>query len=152
MPSWWRRLYGAGPLHLLVLLGCFSVVGYATAQIKTDPNLPRILIWFAAAVIVHDLVAYPLYSLLDRVAHGVLGRLKAPRVSPLNYLRIPTLASCLLFAVYFPGIIRQGGPSLHAASGQSQHPYLGRWLLLTATAFAVSGVAYATRLIRTRRR
>ena len=152
MPSWWRRLYGAGPLHLLVLLGCFSVVGYATAQIETDPSLPRILVWFAAAVIIHDLVAYPLYSLLDRLAHGVLARLRAPRVSPLNYLRVPALASGLLFAVYLPGIIRQGGPSLRAASGQSQHPYLGRWLLLTATAFAISGLAYVTRLIRTRRR
>jgi hypothetical protein len=152
MPSWWRRLYGAGPLHLLVLLGCFSVVGYATVQIETDPNLPRILIWFAAAVIIHDLVAYPLYSLLDRVAHGVLARLRAPRISPLNYLRVPALASALLFGVYFPGIVRQGGPSLHAASGQSQHPYLGRWLMLTAIAFAVSGLAYVARLIRTRRR
>ena len=152
MPSWWRRLYGAGALHLLVLLGCFSVVGYATVQIKTDPNLPRILIWFAAAVIIHDLLAYPLYSLLDHVAHRVLRRLNAPRVSPLNYLRIPALASGLLFAVYFPGIVRQGGPALRAASGQSQHPYLGRWLLLTAAAFAISGLAYVTRLIQTRRR
>jgi hypothetical protein len=152
MPSWWRRLYGAGPLHLLVLLGCFSVVGYATVQIKTDPNLPRILIWFAAAVIIHDLVAYPLYSLLDHVAHRVLGRLQEPRVSPLNYLRVPALASGLLFAVYFPGIVRQGGPALRAASGQSQQPYLGRWLLLTAIAFAVSGLAYVAHLIRTRRR
>ena len=152
MPSWWRRLYGGGPLHLLVLLGCFSVVGYATVQIDADPNLPRILVWFAAAVIVHDLVAYPLYSLLDRVVHGVLDRLRAPRVSPLNYLRVPALASALLFAVYFPGIVRQGGPALRAASGQSQHPYLGRWLLLTAIAFAASSLAYRTRLIRTRRR
>jgi hypothetical protein len=152
MPSWWRRLYGSGPLHLLVLLGCFSVVGYAVVQIETDPNLPRILVWFAAAVIVHDLVAYPLYSLLDRVVHGAVGRLRVPRVSPLNYLRVPALGSGLLFAVYFPGIVRQGGSSLHAASGQSQQPYLGRWLLLTAIAFAISGLAYATRLIWTRRR
>jgi len=152
MPSRWRRLHGARPLHLLVLLGCFSIVGYATAQIKTDPSLPRILIWFAAAVIVHDLLAYPLYTLLDRVMRGILGRLKAPRVSPLNYLRVPALASGLLFAVYFPGIVQQGGPALRAASGQSQHPYLGRWLLLTATAFAISGLAYVTRLVRTRRR
>ena len=152
MPSWWRRLYGGGPLHLLVLLGCFSVVGYATVQIDTDPNLPRILVWFAAAVIVHDLVAYPLYSLLDHVVHGVLGRLRTPRVSPLNYLRVPALASGLLFAVYLSGIVRQGGPALRAASGQSQHPYLGRWLLLTAIAFAAGGLAYVTRLIRTRRR
>jgi len=152
MPSRWRRFYGAGPLHLLVLLACLAAVGYATAQIATDPSLPRILVWFAAAVIVHDLVAYPLYSLLDRVTHDALARLRTPRVSPLNYLRVPALASGLLLAVYFPGIVRQGGPALRAASGQSQHPYLGRWLILTAIAFALSGLAYVTRLIRTRRR
>jgi hypothetical protein len=74
------------------------------------------------------------------------------RRAQLNYLRVPALASGLMFAVYFPGIVRQGGRNLRAASGQSQQPYLARWLLLSAIAFAISALAYATRLIRTRRR
>ena len=144
MGSLLRRAYGAGPLHLLTLLSCFSLVGYAVTQLIGLPDVPRILVWFIGAIIAHDLVAYPLYSLADRVLRR---RLRTPLI---NYVRVPALASALLFAIYYPGIIRQGQPSLHAASGQNQQPFLGRWLLLTAVVFAVSGIAYAARVIPAR--
>ena len=148
MRSWIRRLYGAGLLHLLALLACFSLVGYAVTYLTVEPALRRVVIWFVAAVIAHDLIAYPLYSLADRVLRATLTRLHRPRVGPpvLNYIRIPALAGALLFVVYFPGIIRQGGGAYYAASGHTQRPFLDRWLLLTAVAFTVSAIAYAARL------
>ena len=42
--------------------------------------------------------------------------------------------------VFLPGIIQQGAPVYAAATGQTQEPFLGRWLLLTAAMFAVSAV------------
>jgi hypothetical protein len=148
MRSWIRRLYGAGPLHLLALLACFSLVGYAVTYLTVEPELPRVLIWFVAAVIAHDLIAYPLYTLADRTLRATLTRLHLPRGGPpvLNYIRVPALASALLFVVYFPGIIRQGGGAYYAASGHTQRPFLVRWLLLTAILFTVSVGVYIARV------
>lgn len=49
--------------------------------------------------------------------------------------------------VFLPGIIRQGAPTYLDATGQTQEPFLGRWLLLTAVAFGISAAAYAIRLV-----
>jgi hypothetical protein len=49
--------------------------------------------------------------------------------------------------VFLPDIIEQGVPTYWAATGQSQEPFLGRWLLLTAAMFAVSAVVYGVRLV-----
>lgn len=148
-----RRLYGAAPVHLLFLLGCFALAGYAAALIAHFAQAPRIAVWFAAAVIVHDLVLFPAYTLADRSLDGLLrGRRRAPRgsaaVSPRNYLRVPTLGSALLLVVFLPGIIRQGAGSYLAATGQTQAPFLTRWLLLSATLFALSALLYGTQVIR----
>jgi hypothetical protein len=153
MRSWIRRLYGASVLHLLTLLACFSLVGYAVTHLTVEPALRRVVIWFVAAVIAHDLIAYPLYTLADRALRTTLTRLHRPRGGPpvLNYIRIPALASALLFVVYFPGIIRQGGGAYYAASGHTQRPFLERWLLLTAILFTVSAVVYTARLAYARR-
>jgi hypothetical protein len=69
-----------------------------------------------------------------------------------NYIRVPALGAGLTLLIFLPGIIEQGGPTYHAATGQTQQPFLGRWLLLTAAMFAVSAVAYAARLAAARRR
>lgn len=52
--------------------------------------------------------------------------------------------------VFLPGIIRQGAPVYAAATGQTQDPFLGRWLLLTAAMFAVSAAVYGVRLAAAR--
>jgi hypothetical protein len=52
----------------------------------------------------------------------------------------------LTFLVFLPGIIRQGAGTYLAATGQTQEPFLGRWLLLTAVLFAISAVGYGIRL------
>jgi len=63
-----------------------------------------------------------------------------------NYLRVPALGCALLFLMFSPGIIQQGRLSYLAATGLTQQPYLGRWLLLTAALFTASALAYAIRL------
>lgn len=139
-----RRAYGAHPLQPILLIACFAVVGYVVSFLSGSSALPRLLIWFVGAVIAHDLIAFPVYALGDRIAGVALTRWPA-RLPLLNYIRIPAATSLLLLVVYLPGIIRQGQASYRAATGQTQQPFLGRWLLLTAVLFVVSAVVYAVR-------
>lgn len=158
-----RNLYGAGALHVLAMAACFSLVGYTVlvlgpAQLwNTEVWWQSIVVWFIGAAIAHDLVMFPLYALADRAYISLVTLLRRPRaaehraaghsaLSPLNYIRIPSLASALTFIVFFPGIIRQGAATYVAATGQTQDPFLQRWLLLTGAFFAVSAVCYAIRL------
>lgn len=76
-----RRLllwYGANPLHLLALLGCFALAGYAAARLVSSRPL-AVAVWFAGAVAGHDLLLMPLYSLADRSAMAAI-RHRAPRL------------------------------------------------------------------------
>jgi hypothetical protein len=150
-----RDVYGAHPLHLLTLVVGFALFGYTLATIKpatlwnTQTWWQSIAVWFAAAIIAHDLVLFPIYALLDRIllsTRRVHPRRGEPRVPVLNYIRIPAMASGLMLLVFLPGIIEQGAVTYAAATGQDQEPFLGRWLLLTAAMFAVSAVVYAIRL------
>ena len=105
------------------------------------------------AIIGHDLVLFPLYALADRLLTlPVEHRKRQPRVPAVNYVRLPALGSALTLLVFLPGIIEQGAPTYRAATGQTQDPFLGRWLLLTTAMFAISACAYAFRLAITRRR
>lgn len=145
------RAYGANPLHLLALLACFALTGYVASHLVANPLVVRIVIWFVAAVIAHDLVLFPLYALADRSVRGVLRILptvranRAPVVPPLNYVRTPALGAGLLLLLFLPGIIQQGRSTYLSATGQTQQPFLDRWLLLTGAMFAVSAVVYAVR-------
>lgn len=151
-----RGFYGAHPLHLLALLGCFALAGYVVSRVSSDPTWPTIALWFLSAVIGHDLVLFPLYALADRSLSAGLRALRpgrrrrpgalSPQVSAVNHVRVPILGTGLLFLLFFPGIIQQGQQSYLAATGQTQEPYLGRWLLLSAAMFAISAITYAGRL------
>lgn len=158
MPSAFSRLrafYGSHPLHLLVLLVCFALAGYAALRVAADPTFVNMITWFAAAVVAHDLVLFPLYALADHsLTAAVQRRHPAPRPRPpvLNHIRVPTLAAGLLFLLYFPGILQLGSGTFAAATGQTQEPFAGRWLLLTAGFFALSALIYAARLARSRPR
>jgi hypothetical protein len=159
MASRWRRIwrgYGADPLHLLALLACFAVAGYVALRLGHEPTLVRMLLWFAAAVVGHDLVLFPLYALADRSVSAALvairrrGVERHPMVWPLNYLRVPLIGAGLLLLIFFPGIVQQGQSTYRSATGQSQQPFLARWLLLSAAMVAISAVVYALRLRRVR--
>ncbi|MDN3358611.1 hypothetical protein [Actinomadura sp. DC4] len=150
-----RDFYGAGPLHLLALIGCFALAGYAALRTLANPSWPVMLAWFGGAVIGHDLVAFPLYALADRSLTRALRALWPRRtatppagqvtVPVVNHIRVPALGAGLLFLLFFPGIVRQGAATYTYATGRTQQPYLGRWLILVAAMFAVSAVVYAVR-------
>ncbi|MHB1535676.1 MAG: hypothetical protein ACYC1D_13935 [Acidimicrobiales bacterium] len=151
--AWLRRRYGAGPLHLLSLLACFALTGYVVDHMLAAPQGLRIVIWFAAAVIAHDLVLWPLYTLADRGSARLARRQpeRLPAVPWINHVRVPVVLSAVLLLVSFPLVLRLSEPIYHNASGLTEHPYLDRWLLVTGVAFAVSALLYALRLGRARR-
>jgi hypothetical protein len=142
--------YGAGPLHLLSLLACFALAGYAAVQFVASRPL-AVAVWFAGAVIGHDLLLVPLYSLADRSALAVI-RHRAPglpTVGWINYVRVPAALSGLLLLVWFPLIFRLTGV-YHASTTLSPDPYLWHWLAVTGALFLLSAVAFAVRLRGTR--
>ncbi len=163
MSTRFRRLYGGHPLHLLTLLASFALVGYVISVLGTKQLWngrvwwQSILVWFIAAILLHDVVLFPLYALADRSLgagwRAVTGRLpdRTPRVPPVNYVRIPVMASGLLFLMFFPGIIEQGKIAYHNATGLTQAPFLDRWLLISAALFGASALAYGIRLLLVRR-
>jgi len=156
--------YGDNPLHLLGTIAAWALAGYVVTVLgpqalwNTGVWWQSIAVWFLAAIIAHDLLLFPLYALADRSVTAALaavrGRRKgpSPQVSPLNYLRVPTLAAGLSLLLFFPGIIQQGQFSYVAATGQDQQPFFGRWLLLIAAMYGLSALAYAARLAVARRR
>jgi hypothetical protein len=153
-----KKRYGASPLHLISLLASFAVAGAAVVGWFQRPrDVASVLEWFGAAIVLHDLVLTPLYSLVDRITIGWLHRrvtrdqpAAARAVGPAPYLRVPAIVSGLLLAVFFPVIFGLGARTELVASGIPERAYLARWLLLTGSVFALSGVAYAVALARAR--
>lgn len=145
------RYYGAHPLHLLTMLAGFALLGYILVTFKLttlwNPNSwwQSIAVWFAAAVIGHDLILFPIYALADQILSRRAPK-PIPKVAIRNHIRIPAMGAALTLLIFLPGIIEQGAATYQAATGQTQQPFLGRWLLLTAAMFAVSALAYAARL------
>lgn len=143
--SAFRRAYGAGPLHLLALLGCFALAGAAALHVGQDPLRLRYLVWFVGAAVAHDLVLFPLYALLDRSATALVHRRRRAAPGSVNYVRAPALLSGLLLLVFAPVIFRRSEGAYGVASGLDQQVFLGRWLLITGGLFLGSAVLYALR-------
>jgi peroxiredoxin len=146
------RWYGASPLHLLAMIGSFALAGYAAAELLRH-NAVGILVWFVAAVIGHDLLLMPLYSLADRSATAVFRHrpLNLPAGPWINYLRVPAVLSGLLLLIWFPLIFRL--PSRFPVSTTLPlDPYLWHWLAVTGALFLLSATALALRLGAARRR
>ena len=146
------RWYGASPLHLLAMIGSFALAGYAAAELLRH-NPVGILVWFVAAVIGHDLLLMPLYTLADRSATAVFRHrpLKLPAGPWINYLRVPAVLSGVLLLIWFPLIFRL--PTRFPASTTLPlNPYLWHWLAVTGALFLLSATALALRLGAIRRR
>ena len=148
-----KELYGSGPRHVLAMLVAIALATYTLSELGVstlwagDVWWQTILVWFLGAVIVHDLLLFPLYAVADRVLQRGAGSPR-PRVPALNYFRVPLLASGLLLLLFFPGIIEQGESSYLRATGQTQEPFLERWLLLTGVFFGASALLYGVRYVR----
>jgi hypothetical protein len=140
------RWYGAGPLHLLTMLGCFALAGYAAAELLPN-NAIGIPVWFAGAVIGHDLILMPMYTVADRSAIAVFRhrRPQLPAVPWINYLRIPAALSGMLLLIWFPLIFRLPR-RFTLTTTLPLGPYLWRWLAVTGALFLLSATALAVRL------
>jgi len=138
------RAYGADPLHLLSHVAALALAAYAFTRIFAGGQPWNVVLWFAGAVLLHDAIAFPLYTALNRLALGRAGR-------SVNHVRVPALLSGCAFVVYFPLILGLGDGRYERATALSQDVYLGRWLLLCGAMFAVSALLYAVRARRAER-
>jgi hypothetical protein len=120
--------------HLIVL----PLVAWALLQLAQAGNAPRIFLWLAASVVLHDLVLLPFYGALDRIGR----RIARPAI---NYVRVPALISGLLLLVFLPAISGKGNGAFHGVSGLDYEGYLERWLLATAALFLGSALLYLRR-------
>jgi len=99
------------------------------------PHADRVAVWLLGAVILHDLVLLPSYSLLDLAARRLFG-------GAVNYVRVPAAIWLLLGLVYYPVIAGRGEAAFHRVSGLRFEGYLVRWLLSGAVLFSLSGALY----------
>ena len=135
-----RRLYGAGPAHLLAAVASFAVAAWALSRVLgllSDPV--RFLAWLAGAIVAHDLVLFPVYTALGLVTARVVAG------PALNHLRVPILLCALSLLVWFPLILHRNPAGYMRASGMSADVYLERWLLLSAALLVGSAVILALR-------
>jgi hypothetical protein len=155
-----RRLradYGASPLHLLAAVASFAIATYAFLEIVARPDALNTLIWFGAAILAHDLIAFPLYSLLGWIAGGPFripprGPEDPIRSMALNHLRVPAILSAFALVAWFPLVLGLSAERYQQKTAMTETAFLGRWLLLTGALFAVSAIALAFRVRLLRRR
>lgn len=165
-----RGWYGANPLHLIALIAAFALAGYAVNAVSAAGQLPGFALWFAVAIVGHDLLLFPLYSIADLSVRRLLPRWATRPARPtstagqastagpasiteppaklpfINHVRLPAGLSLLLLMVWFPLILGLSEANYRKASGLSTAPYLPRWLAITGVAFLISAVSYALRL------
>lgn len=147
----------AAPLRTLLLVASFALTAYAGVRLL-EGDVVGIVLWFVGAALLHDLVLLPLYTAFDQALQRVARRRRttaeaAPPAPPpgINYVRVPVFVSGILLLVWYPLVL---------GMAQRYEPYTGldlgvfweRWLLLTAGLFAASGLAFAARTLRGRRR
>ncbi|MBI5106542.1 MAG: hypothetical protein HZB46_16420 [Solirubrobacterales bacterium] len=138
------RRYGASPVHLLAHLLVLPLAAWAVLQVLDFRGARDVVVWFVAALVLHDLVLLPAYSALDRVWQ----RARVRGIPIVNHLRVPAFASAVTFLVFFPLILGKSDGNLRYVSGVQPSGYLGRWLLLVAAAWALSALVLAVRLVR----
>jgi hypothetical protein len=125
-------------VSLLAYLALLPLCAWALLEILGGRSAERIAIWLVAAVVVHDLVALPLYSGADRAAQSVLR-------GAVNYVRIPAALSLLMLIVFWATIAEKGEGAYHATSGATFQGHATRWLVVTAALFVGSGLLYLLR-------
>jgi hypothetical protein len=134
-----RARYGASPLHLLAHLAALALAAWALLQALQLGGADRIVLWLVGAVVLHDAVLWPTYTTLDRLARR--GRPAAWA----NYVRVPVGISALMLLVFFPVMCGKGEAAYTRVSGMTWEGYVGRWLLVSAALFLISGALYVAR-------
>ena len=147
-----KTKYGSDPFHLLLLLAAAAVAGYGVWHWLNAPTPIRLLVWFAAAVIGHDLIAFPVYTALDRLLIRLIAGadpgtvLTRFRRAAINHVRAPAFVSLLLLIMWYPIILKRSDGPYFAASGQHQDRGLTNWLLIVAILFAASLITFLARV------
>ena len=134
-----RQRYGSSPVHLAAHAAAFALAGWAVLQLIDVRRADNVLAWFLAALLLHDLLVLPAYSLLDRVAARVAG------ARSINYVRVPVVLSALLFLVWFPTILGRNDASFGRVAGFTRDDVLAHWLALSAGLFVASALLWAIR-------
>jgi hypothetical protein len=134
-----RARYAASPLHLLAHLAALALAAWALLQALDLGGANRIVLWLVGAVVLHDLVLWPAYTTLDRLAR------RGRPADWANYVRFPLGVSALLLLVFFPVMCGKGEASYTRVSGQTWEGYTARWLLVSAALFIVAGALYLAR-------
>lgn len=137
-----RRGYGASPLHLLAHAALLAAALWVVLQVVDLGRPDNVLLWFVGAILLHDVLALPLYTALDRAAQV------ATRGPAVNYVRVPVALSGLLLLVYFPLILDRSGVA--RLSGEEPVDYLSRWLIVSGLLFAGSALVFVVRRVRGR--
>lgn len=150
-----RRNYGAGPVHLLLILVSFVVALIACRKVYDADSMFwwRYAIWFVGAAIFHDLLLAPFYIAVDQLMKLV--HHKVPTLSPdrINYVRFPAVISGVLLLVFLPTITKHSPDTFRFAAGKGlDAPYFLRWVLITVGLFVGSGIVYAVGRLRAARR
>lgn len=148
-----RRVYGAGPGHLVAHVAALGLAGWSILEIAGVGGATTILLSFIGAVIAHDALVLPLYSAADRGARGVAavldrGGSARVRVRVINHLRVPFVPSAVTLLVFAPLIFGRGDQALERVSEMDPSGYGLRWVLLTVALFAGSAIVYAIRRSR----
>ena len=133
-----RARYGASPIHLLAHLILLPLIGWALLTVLDFRAASNVVLWLVCAVILHDLILLPAYSILDRLAQTLTP-------GSVNYVRVPAGLSLLMLLVFWSTIRGKGDGAFHYVSGLKYEGYFGRWLLVTAALFAVSGAVLLAR-------
>ena len=139
MSAFFRKRYGSTPLHLLAHGALFLVFAYVALQLFDARGVANIVAWFVAALILHDFVLLPFYTVLDRVGKRALGR------GAINYVRVPVAISLLLLLLFYPPIFGRNDGSFARVAAVEPSGYLERWLLTTAALFVLAAVLYVVR-------
>ena len=134
-----RRHYGSTPLHVLAHVAMFALTAWIALKVAGARGAMNVALWFAGALVLHDLVLLPFYSVLDRAAARAL---PGARV---NAVRVPAALSGLLLLLFFPPMLGRNDGSFARVAGVEPEGYLERWLLVTAALFAASALVYAAR-------
>jgi hypothetical protein len=134
-----RRAYGSSPVHLAAHAIAFAAAGWAILQLADLRRFDNVLAWFAAALVLHDLVLLPFYSALDRTAARALG------ARAINYVRVPTAFSALLLAVWFPTITGLNDAAFGRVAGFTRADALEHWVALSSGMFAISALLWLVR-------
>jgi hypothetical protein len=134
-----RARYGSSPLHLLAHLAALALAAWALLEALQLGGWQRIVLWLAGAVVLHDLVLWPAYTALDRLAR------RGRPAGWANYVRVPAGISGVLLLAFFPVVCGKGERTYGRVSGAAWDGYLARWLLVSAALFLVAGALYLAR-------